>query len=198
MRKYVYVLFSLVLAFAMLGCQSKESKGEKAKNKVMANKEEFIRILRATGRPGIDTVISHLDTTDFFTRPAGRHHTEEGGLVQHSLEVYRIMRVIAWFQPSDRIAVTALLHDMGKIDYGGWHPWRSVKLLGEWGFELTDKEYYAIFYHHKPRYHSRLRITLTVSDAISTGWWKLWHKSPEITTDEAPDGGDGFAGSEPE
>ncbi|MBO4536332.1 MAG: HD domain-containing protein, partial [Bacteroidales bacterium] len=155
MNKFVFILFALVLAFTVLDCQSKESKEEKAKNKAMANKEEFIRILRATGRPGIETVISHLDSTDFFTRSAGRHHTEEGGLVQHSLEVYRIMRCIAWFQPSDRIAVTALLHDMGKIDYGGWHPWRSVKLLGEWGFELTDKEYYAIFYHHKPRYHSR-------------------------------------------
>ena len=73
MRKYVYALFGLMLAFTILSCQSMETKEEKAKNKVMANKEEFIRILRATGRPGIDTVISHLDTTDFFTRPAGRH-----------------------------------------------------------------------------------------------------------------------------
>ena len=187
MSKFLFFLYGFVLAFTVLGCQSKMSKEEKARAKVMTNKEQFIGILRSTGRPGIETVISHLDTTDFYTRPAGGHHTEEGGLVQHSLEVYRIMRLIAWFQPSDRIAVTALLHDMGKIDYGGWHPWRSVKLLGEWGFELSSNEYYAIFYHHKPGYHSRLRITLSVADAISTGWWKLWHGSVESTTPDEID-----------
>ena len=178
MRKF-YILLGFVLVFSLLGCQSEESKEEKAHQKVMANKEEFNRILRATGRPGVESVISHLDSTDFYTRPAGRHHTEEGGLVQHSLEVYRIMRCFAWFQPSESIVVTALMHDMGKIDYGGWHPWRSVKHLNEWGFVLTDKEAYAIFYHHKPGiryYRIALRRTLSLADAISTGWWKIRHK----------------------
>ena len=156
----------------------------------MANKERIIGILRSTGRPGMDTVISHLESSDFFTRPGGGHHTEAGGLAQHSLEVYRIMRFITWFQPSDRIAVTALLHDMGKTDYGGWHPWRSVKLLGEWGFELSGEEYFAIFYHHKPGwkyYHPPLCRTLRVADAISTGWWKLWHRSGAINEESQPE-----------
>ena len=151
----------------------------------MANKEQFIQLLRSTGRPEIETVISHLDSTDFYTRPAGGHHTEEGGLVQHSLEVYRIMRLVAWFEPSDKVVITALLHDMGKIDAGGWHPWRSVKHLREWGFELSHQEYYAIFYHHKAgiKYflHSPLRCALTLSDATSTLWWKLRHRSERKT-----------------
>ena len=117
MRKF-YIFFSFLLGFFLLGCQAEESKEEKAHQKVMANKEEFNRILRSTGRPGIESVISHLDSTDFYTRPAGNHHTEKGGLVQHSLEVYRIMRLITWFKPSESIALTALLHDMGKIDTG--------------------------------------------------------------------------------
>ena len=178
MRKF-YIFFSFLLGFFLLGCQSDESKEEKAHQKVMANKEEFNRILRATGRPGIESVISHLDSTDFYTRPAGNHHTEEGGLVQHSLEVYRIMRLITWFKPSESIALTALLHDMGKIDTGGWHPWRSVRHLREWGFQLTEEEGYAVFYHHKAgwRYYIRtLRRNLTIADAISTGWWRIRHK----------------------
>lgn len=177
MKRFLYILSAFVLILSIIGCRSKE---DRANARVMANKERIIEILRSTGRPGIDTVISHLEASDFFTRPGGGHHTEPGGLAQHSLEVYRIMRLIAWFQPSDRIAVTALLHDMGKIDYGGWHPWRSVKLLGEWGLELTGDEYFAIFYHHKPGwryYRVRLRLALSVADAISTGWWKLWHRA---------------------
>ncbi len=179
MNKLFYILSGLAVAFAVVGCRS--AKEAETKSKVMANREEFIQLLRSTGRPGIEEVISHLDSTDFFTMPGGGHHTEEGGLVQHSLEVFRIMRCIAWFQSSDSIILTALLHDMGKIDHGGWHPWRSVKHLGEWGFQLTEQEGYAIFYHHKPgwRYfRSSLRRDLSIADAISTGWWKLWHKTP--------------------
>ncbi len=184
MKKFVYILSILILSFAATSCKSKENK---TSEKVMANKEEFIRIIRSTGRPGMEEVISHLDSTDFFTRGAGSHHTEPGGLVQHSLETYKIMRLIAWFQKSDSVIIVALFHDMGKIDYGGWHPWRSVKHLTEWGLTLSDKEYYSIFYHHKPglkNYRWGLRRALTTADAISTGWWKLWHKSPQNTDTE--------------
>lgn len=175
MKRLVYILSIIVLIMTIAGCQSKE---DKASKKVVANRERIIEILRSTGRPGMEEAISHLDSSDFYTRPGGGHHTEEGGLAQHSLEVYRIMRVIGWFLPSDNIAVTALLHDMGKIDKNGWHPWRSVKLLGEWGFELSGREYNAIFRHHRPGlkyFRSPLRCALTASDVISVAWWKLWH-----------------------
>ena len=183
MKKYLYILCSLLFVSVITGCKSKEKKVDR----VMANKEKFNEILRATGRPGMESVIAHLDTTDFYTRGAGRHHTEPGGLVQHSLEVYRIMRCLAWFQKSDSIVICALFHDMGKIDYGGWHPWRSVRHLLDWGLNLNEKEYYSIFYHHKPglkNYRWGLRRALSVADSISTGWWKLWHKSPKNTDTE--------------
>lgn len=177
MKAFVRIVSVLVLAFTAMGCHSKE---EDAEAKVQANKERIVKILRATGRPGIESVISHLDSTDFYTMPAGGHHTEVGGLAQHSLEVYRLMRILAPFQRSSSIAITALLHDMGKIDTGGWHPWRSVKHLHEWGLQLTDKEYVSIFYHHKRGlryYRYALRRALTLSDIISVGWWKLWHST---------------------
>lgn len=177
----------LILAFTMVGCQSKMSKEEKAKAKVMANKEEYIQILRSTGRPGMENVLHQLDTTDFYTRGAGGHHPQEGGLTQHSLEVYKIMKALAWFQKKESIAIVALFHDMGKIDSGGYHTWRSVKHLKEWGLEMTDKEYIAIFRHHNLEFQyarNPLYRALVVSDAISTGWWKLWHKKPPKTEDE--------------
>ena len=181
MKKLISIFSILVLIFAFTACESKE---EKANARVMANKEKIIEILRNTDRPGMEEVIRHLEESDYFTRGAGGHHTEVGGLAQHSLEVYRMMRCIAWFQDSDSIAITAILHDMGKIDGEGWHPWRSVMHLGEWGFKLTNKEYYAIFFQHKAgwRYYrsSPLRRALTFSDIVSTAWWKLWHKSPKV------------------
>lgn len=183
MKRFLYILILLALAVSVAGCKSKDKKVDK----VMANKEKFIEILRSTGRPGMESVIAHLDTTDFYTRGGGGHHTQAGGLVQHSLETYRIMRSLAWFQKSDSIAIVALFHDMGKIDYGGWHTWRSVKLLREWGLEMTDMEFMAIFRHHNLEfkyYKHALTRALIVSDAISTGWWKLWHKSPKETDAE--------------
>lgn len=183
MKKFLYILILLALAASVAGCKSKDKKVDK----VMANKEKYIEILRSTGRPGMESVIAHLDTTDFYTRGGGGHHTQAGGLVQHSLETYRIMRSLAWFQKSDSIAIVALFHDMGKIDYGGWHTWRSVKLLREWGLEMTDMEFMAIFRHHNLEfkyYKHALTRALIVSDAISTGWWKLWHKSPKDTDTE--------------
>lgn len=174
MRKFFFILSSLILALMAAGCHPKEAMD----TRYLSDKEEFIRILRTTGRPGMESVILELEKTDFYTRPAGSHHTFKGGLVRHSLETYRIMRYFAWFQSDDSIAIVALFHDMGKIDYGGWHPWRSVKHLKEWGLELSDAEYHAIFYHHKPGlkyYRSSLRRALSLADAVSTGWWKLWH-----------------------
>ena len=180
MKPLLFAL-SLFAAVTMMSCQSRKKDPEA---RAMANRERIIEILRATDRPGIEGVISGLDTTDFFTRGGGGHHKEVGGLAQHSLEVYRIMQCTAWFLRSDSIAITGLMHDMGKIDYGGWHPWRSVKHLGEWGLKLTKEEYIAIFYHHKPKLKSfrfPLRTALTMADVLSTGWWKLWHRSPQDT-----------------
>lgn len=189
MRRLLSILSVFVLFITIAGCQSKE---DKANNRVMANRERIIEILRSTGRPGMEEVIRQLDSSDFFTRPGGGHHTEPGGLAQHSLEVYRIMRLIAWFQPSGSIAITGLLHDMGKIDSGGWHPWRSVKHLREWGVDLTKKEYFAIFYHHKPGlryYRYGLRRSLTAADLISVSWWKLWHWRAKPSPDLQDPGG---------
>ena len=179
MKKLLYLIPILLLVFLATSCKSKK---DKTVSKVMRNKEECIQILRSTGRPGMENVIRQLEMSDFFTRGAGGHHTEEGGLVQHSLEVYRIMRVIACFFPSDSIAIVAIFHDLGKIDNGGWHPWHSGSHLRDWGLEMSEREYNAIYFHHTLGWkyvRAPLRFTLSVADVISTGWWKLWHKAPE-------------------
>ena len=59
---------------------------------IQANKTEFINLLRSTGRENIENLILWLDTkSDFFTAPSSSkyHGCIEGGLCQHSLNVYK-------------------------------------------------------------------------------------------------------------
>ena len=56
------------------------------------NKKEFIELLeKYVKRDGIENLITYLDEqSDFFTSPASTkyHGSYEGGLVEHSLNVY--------------------------------------------------------------------------------------------------------------
>ena len=57
-------------------------------------KEEFLNLLRSVKREGIDDLIRFIESTDFFTAPASTrfHGNYEGGLVEHSLKVYEILK----------------------------------------------------------------------------------------------------------
>lgn len=91
------------------------------------NRERFIEALKATGRQGVDNVIDQLDRLGFFTDPASTvfHLNEEGGLLQHSLNVYdeammlreqqiRMCPAVAGRLPEDSVTIAALLHDVCK------------------------------------------------------------------------------------
>lgn len=45
------------------------------------NKEEFVKLLKSTGREGVDDVIEELERLGFFSAPAsaGHHLNVEGG-----------------------------------------------------------------------------------------------------------------------
>ncbi|MDE6110112.1 MAG: HD family phosphohydrolase, partial [Muribaculaceae bacterium] len=54
------------------------------------DREEFEKLLRDTGREGIEYVLEDLDKLGFFEAPAsaGHHLNTAGGLVRHSLNTY--------------------------------------------------------------------------------------------------------------
>ena len=61
---------------------------------MQANKDEFERLARKyIKRDGIDKVLSWLESTDFYSAPASTkyHGSVEGGLCQHSLNVFHTM-----------------------------------------------------------------------------------------------------------
>ena len=92
-------------------------------------KEEILEIIKSTKRPGMDKLCEKLDEIGFFTAPcSGSYHlAKEGGLAEHSLNVYKIMRADAALKMPysyrnknhDSIIICSLLHDVGKCgDYG--------------------------------------------------------------------------------
>ena len=95
----------------------------------MSAKEEFIEIYTANiHREGADALLDYLEhKSDFFTCPASAkyHGAYEGGLCEHSLNVYhclteylareRVQELYGVEVSAESAAVSALLHDLCKI-----------------------------------------------------------------------------------
>ena len=151
------------------------------------NRKEIIKLLRSTGREGIERVIKYLDDSGFFYVPSSvnRHHNWKGGLAQHSLGVYRQAMRINTNLPHESVIISALLHDLCKAhvlyyDANGrirrhhthikGHGSRSVRLLQILNFHLTEDEYIAIRWHMLSR-HSEQGDT---DGAIKARTLPLW------------------------
>ena len=96
----------------------------------MSPKEEFITIYKENiRREGDDRLLEYLEKSDFFTAPSSTryHGSYEGGLVQHSVNVYHCLkdylsrhrtRELYGMNYSDEtIAIVSLLHDVCKINF---------------------------------------------------------------------------------
>lgn len=98
----------------------------------MTNKERFLEIFKTNiTRDGSDKLLAYLcsDGCDFFTAPASTryHGAYEGGLLEHSLNVYDCLRDIMerprikkkyGIEYSDEsMAIAALLHDVCKTNF---------------------------------------------------------------------------------
>ena len=123
----------------------------------MNAKERFIEIYNANiKREGADKLLEYLtsSSSDFFTAPASArfHSSYEGGLVDHSINVYECLKSYLesdrakefGFEYSDEsIAIVSLLHDLCKVNVYK-KGFRNVKdEKGAWQrvdtFEFDDK-----------------------------------------------------------
>lgn len=154
----------------------------------MTKREEFIAVYQEhITRRGADRLLEWLDSeaSDFFTAPSSTrfHGSYEGGLVEHSLNVYECLKdylsrprtktLYGMDYTEETIAITALLHDICKVNFyavdyrnaknaqGTWervsyytirdtlpygHGEKSVYMIQ--GFmRLTREEAFAIRYH---------------------------------------------------
>ncbi len=98
----------------------------------MSAKEEFIEIYRENiRREGADKLLEYLmsPSSDFFTAPASTryHGAYEGGLVEHSLNVYeclydylareRVQELYGIEASEETVAIVSLLHDICKMNF---------------------------------------------------------------------------------
>ena len=96
----------------------------------MTPKEEFISIYKENiKRCGADKLLEYLEKSDFFTAPSSTrfHGSYEGGLCQHSLNVYHCLKdylarprtkeLYGMDYSEETIAIVALLHDVCKVNF---------------------------------------------------------------------------------
>jgi hypothetical protein len=96
----------------------------------MTNKERFLEIYKTKiKREGADKLLEYLlsPASDFFTAPASArfHSSFEGGLLEHSLNVYDCLvsylsgesaKRFGFEYSEESIAIVALLHDLCKVN----------------------------------------------------------------------------------
>lgn len=133
--------------------------------KIEERREHICTLIDGLERGGTDDLIHYLVKNQFFEVPSSlnRHHNWRGGLAEHSLGVMdRALKMNRNYDDRDSIIVAALLHDICKTrqfyydDRGNLHKrklyikghgYRSIKILEEIGFPLTENERLAIRWH---------------------------------------------------
>ena len=142
-------------------------------------KEQFIELLKSTNREGIENLLAFLEKTDFYAAPASTkyHGAYKGGLLEHSMKVYEILKEKIKNEKldvkEDTIIISALLHDICKLNFykvdyrnaknekGEWEkvPYYTIDDTIPYGhgeksvmmiseyIKLTNEEIYAIRWH---------------------------------------------------
>ena len=92
-------------------------------------KERIIKLLLSTKRDGMASLLAWMEINGFFTSPCStQHHLScEGGLAEHSLNVYNLMWSMAdgllehneYEEVYKSIIICSLLHDIGKAGQFG-------------------------------------------------------------------------------
>lgn len=163
-------------------------------------KQQFIDILKETRREGIDGVTEYLDKAGFFKAPASanRHLSRDGGLLEHSLNVYRAAMAlrekiielkpeVEGKLPVESVAIAALLHDVCKANI--YHKTKKFRKDEQGRWEQYDG--YEVDYSRFPMGHGeksvvmllRLGLKLTNDELLAIRWhmgaWDLPFQSFE-------------------
>ena len=167
----------------------------------MDYKKEFIELLQTSNRHGIDDLVEELEDLGFFKAPASTkfHLNEDGGLVQHSLNVCKAalsMRKsmielddsLLEALPKDSVIIASLLHDTCKADIYKPTMKKEKNRFGMW----CDVPGYDVDYSNFPLGHGeksvivllRSGFELTDDEIMAIRWhmnaWDLPFQSYDI------------------
>lgn len=107
-------------------------------DELLNNFEKFKELLLTTKREGIKDLIDYLDKSDFFVSPVSTqfHHSYIGGLVIHSIEVYRnavaLNESMKFSIDDDSLKIACLLHNLDKIDSFSMEKRNKKDEKGKW------------------------------------------------------------------
>lgn len=146
-------------------------------------KNEFKNIFNLyVKRRGADKLLEYLENNDFFTAPASArfHLAEEGGLCQHSINVYkRLVNVVKTefgenyqnVYSDETLAVCGLLHDICKVNFYSVD-YRNSKENGTWVkvpyYRVEEKFPYG--HGEKSVFIASQYIQLSVDEAMAINW----------------------------
>ena len=142
---------------------------------IKKSKEEFLELLRSTGRDGVEDLISGLEDMGFFEAPASANHhlNTEGGLVQHSVNTCKAALAV-WegmksLEPGlkneverDSVIIASLLHDVCKSDIYVRSVRKRKNALGMW----EDNEGYKVTYRNFPMGHGEKSVILLLCNGL--------------------------------
>ena len=155
-------------------------------------KQEFLELLKTVNREGMDKLIQFIEKSDFFVAPASTrfHGSHEGGLLEHSLKVYEILKHKVENSDIDinisdeSLIIIALLHDICKVNYYKTDYRNAKNERGEW----EKVPYYTVDdtipYGHGEK--SVMMITeyikLTVEEKYAIRWHMGFTEPKELYT----------------
>ena len=157
------------------------------------NKKAFISLISSIGREGMDTtkLINKLEKSDFFTAPASTkyHCAYEGGLCEHSLNVYNNLvklcsrdKLDAECYDDDSLKIVALLHDISKMniyektarnekvyasDGDKYDSLGKYKWVTSMGYKTKEEKFVFGSHEMTSEYIARQFIPLTVTESVA-------------------------------
>ena len=189
-----------VLGFISYLCRYSVSYNNNKPMTANTAREEYISLLKSTGRSGIDSVVDYLDKAGFFKAPASvnRHLSHDGGLLEHSLNVYRTAMMLREqmiaMRPDiegrlqvDSVVISSLLHDICKANI--YHKTTKYRKDANNRWEAYDG--YDVDYTRFPLGHGeksvvmllRLGLELSNDEILAIRWhmsaWDLSFQSFE-------------------
>ena len=154
--------------------------------------EEFLKLLNSTNRENMDKLLEFIEKTDFYKAPASTkfHGSFEGGLLEHSLKVYEILKdkvekaIIPIETPVESLIIIALLHDICKANFYKVDYRNAKNQFGEW----EKVPYYTVEdtipYGHGEKSVMMLTeyIKLTVEEKYAIRWHMGFTEPKELYT----------------
>lgn len=141
-------------------------------------KQTFLDIYHKNiSRRGAEKLLEWMETTDFFTAPASTrfHAAYEGGLLQHSLNVYNVL-IAKHYDPAtddlESFTIVSLLHDLCKAGYYTVSYRNSKNANGEWEkvpFYTVDDQF-PYGHGEKSVYLIERFLRLKTEEAVAIRW----------------------------